>query len=169
MLPLLDEGVYRGWIIEWGFGSSSKKGTPYFEIAVVLTHKEDDFTGSLFELDRPYRRSVLMYLTGGARPITDANLRYLGYTDTDLARLDTDHPEAHSLEGREVYVTVAHEEYQGREKEKIQLLRRSVRQSLAEAPLSADIQAAFAAAQEKAAEAERRGRHARAPQAPEQG
>ena len=130
MATILEEGVYKGTVSDWGLAKSAKKGTPYADFKVVLTHRE--VKGAWEELDLPAKRSMPIWLTSGCLEISLASLRHLGLDDGDIRRIDPDHEEAVDFGGVEVEVGLKHETYIDREgnerrSEKIQLRRNSRR------------------------------------------
>jgi hypothetical protein len=110
-MATLPEGYYEGEIKEWGFGKSSKKKTPYFEVTVLVTAGKDD-AGNEVELEKAVRRSIQMYLTPRAMNMTTANIRALGYEDKDLSRLNPDNEDYFDLRNKQVLVRVQHETYE---------------------------------------------------------
>lgn len=149
---MLPEGNYKGTIRDWGMGTSSKKGTPYFFIEANLAQIEDEETGNYQDLERTFRRSVQMYLSGGAMSISAASIRSLGFKDTNFDRLHPDHPEAHSFAGHEVFLHCQHEEDEdGKTREKWSIIRKQPKASLAEVSALDGVKALFAAEQTKAA------------------
>ncbi len=131
-MPMLNEGNYQARVARWGFFESSAKGTPGFELVVRVHSQEADHgSGEYVPLDQEVTRSVPMWLSPKALGITAANLRSLGYEDKELDRLDPEHPEAFDLEDREVVISVEHEDYKEKPREKVQLVRQSRKMDVA--------------------------------------
>jgi len=152
---MLEQGNYRGPIVEWGFGESSKKGTPYFFIIVAIKERESD-EGLFVEAAPTHqrRRVVTMYLSGGAMSISASNIRSLGYNEPNLDRLHPESKNPFNLKGQQVVVNVSYEEYEGKEREKVQLVRQSRRLNLEQFGGLSDVSKAFAEAQQKAKDKE---------------
>src|SRR5262245_4502213 len=128
---LLEEGLYRGVVQEWGLYESPVKKTLYADFRLRLTHRAAA-GGGWDELPAPVVRSLPVYLTPKSAGLAVADLRRLGLevnTEEDVRRLDPGHPEAHDFTGAEVEVSLAREEYvdgQGRSRrhERLRLPRR---------------------------------------------
>lgn len=145
---MLEEGVYKGRIKEWGT-SESKNGKPRFEFTARLSSRENS-EGDFEELEQPVSRTVFLYMSPAALSMTTAAIRSLGFTDTDMEKLHPDHAEAYDFGDVEVVLDVRHEEWEGKPKEKVELKRGHSRK-LAPSALSAfeATALAFKAAQEK--------------------
>jgi hypothetical protein len=149
----LDEGVYRGKVVEWGLGRSSR-GTDYFELVVRVeaVEAEDQAGKNYLPLEPPVRKSVQLYLSPKAVDSTAAALRNLGYIRKDLGGLDPSAPGAHDFAG-EVCIKVEHGEYEGRPQEKVNLVRRPRRLKAHEVAAGLAVADAFTRAQSKALDA----------------
>lgn len=123
MLQLHEEGTYQGEIRNWYLGETPN-GTPFIEFVVHVTKQEDQGTGETFEVEKPFSAMLTRFMSPGALTYTLADLKYLGFTDTDSSRLVRGSKNAHNFAGQKVTIRCDHEEYNNKEREKWSLVRR---------------------------------------------
>ena len=122
MAAFYDKGTYQAKIVKQSLGENSK-GNPELQLtlqptAVVLQN------GELAEQPFPYERTIYLTFTDGTLG-TEANpgwvlqtLAYLGFEGGSFADI-----EKHDFTGQEVTALCAHDNYQGKEREKWSILR----------------------------------------------
>jgi hypothetical protein len=121
-IVLRPAGVYKGKV-QFHQLNESLGGTPFIDLRVKYTHFESE-EGEWVELDEPFTRPLMKYLSPGALPITVQDLVWLGFKESSLEKLDPSHPHAHSFKGTEVYGKCDHEEYREKNREKWNMQRR---------------------------------------------
>jgi hypothetical protein len=121
-IVLKPAGVYKGQVLFHQL-NESMGGTPFIDLRVKYTHFEDE-GGEWAELEEPFTRPLMKYMSPGALPITVQDLIWLGFKDTGFEKLDPSHPDAHSFKGVEVFGKCDHEEYRDKLREKWNLQRR---------------------------------------------
>lgn len=115
-----EEGIYHGTIRHW-FVGRTQNDTPFIQFNVCVDH-EEHFDGSIHTVD-PFTVPVPLYLSRGARERTITMLKCLGFTDTDPAKLDRKHKDAHDFSDLSVKLRCEVEEWNGKEREKWQFVR----------------------------------------------
>ncbi len=112
----LEEGFYKAVIKDWNMGKAST-GTPQLAIVCTLLAWKDD-AGNWIECDEEPIRTVYAYLTDGTADRFFANFKHLGIELRDIGTLSKDSDNAVDLEGIKVELHMAHEEYNGKERER---------------------------------------------------
>ena len=116
---MFEAGYYNGAVSGQGFSTSKQKGTPSFDIQVVVQEKINSVTQEKSPVTQA-KRTIANYITpttmepekGG----TYAVLKALGVYG-DFADYDPDQPNHRSLVGTPVRLHCRHEEYKGEPKE----------------------------------------------------
>lgn len=131
---LLPEGRYHGTIVKQDLYSTKGEegGTPYFGFRCLLV-AQDNNIGKRVNLEVPVTRSFNLWLNSPENiKRTSNSLRFLGFEDEDISKLNPWHEEHFSLVGKEVSLDISHgENQQGQPQENIWL-------SMAKKPLTID-------------------------------
>lgn len=114
---LYDEGVYFGTIKHSFLGETANE-TPFIQFNVYVTEEEQE-DGVVKALEKPFTAPVVLYLSVNAIERTAQTLKYLGFTGT-LEQLAT-----HSFKDQKVTVRCDISEWQGKESNKWQFVRRA--------------------------------------------
>jgi hypothetical protein len=106
---LAPEGHYFGSIIKQDiYSTKDEGGTPYLGFTVLLKARDDDF-GKKQDLEVPITRMFNLWLNSSENvKRTAASLRYLGYDDPDIRKINPWHDEHISLVGKEVALDITH-------------------------------------------------------------
>lgn len=122
MKELHAEGTYKGEIRHWLLGHT-QNDTWFIQFNLVVTGQE--FDGVVQELEeRVFTVPVTLYLSPKALERSVTTLKWLGFADVDLRKLERSRKGAHNFAGKQVMLQCTHETYQGVDREKWQFDRR---------------------------------------------
>lgn len=131
MAAFYESGKYRVKIAKQAFGKNKKDN---FELQLTIKpigvySKPNSPDEQLSEFDAPYERTIFLTLTEGTLGTTEKpgwvmqNLTYLGFNGDSFAQLDPNDKDAISFVGLELDARCDHEDYEGKEREKWNIIR----------------------------------------------
>lgn len=111
MAAKFNEGRYWVKVLRQGMGKSEKKGTPFFQLEVLIVGAIDpkNPTGDLLGVDSAERR-IVMYLTEGTAEFVFENLESIGFDKPSLKYLDPTTPDYCNFTGKEFEAWCGHEQ-----------------------------------------------------------
>jgi hypothetical protein len=125
-LQLREPGIYQGTIKRWGL-TKARTGTVQFYFAAVVDHKakdNDDPAQGWDATDKAFPVSVYMPITANTIGRVIDELKSIGFTSTSPMDLDPKSPTAHDFQGTGVKLSMEHDEYQGKTRERWRISRR---------------------------------------------
>lgn len=114
MAAKFNEGRYWVRVLRQGVGKSQGKGTPFFQLEVLVVGAVDTANpeGDLLGVDQAERR-ITMYLTEKTADFTIENLETIGFDKPSLKFLDPTTPDYCNFTGKEFEALCQHEAGQG--------------------------------------------------------
>jgi hypothetical protein len=108
-MQLAPEGHYYGKVVKQDIYSTKPngEGTPFLGFDCLLTSRDDEF-GKPSPLEMPLRRRFSLWLNAKNIKNTASSLRFLGFTDPDIGKLNPYAENPVSLVGVEVALDISH-------------------------------------------------------------